>query len=81
MAASEELLGLIHDGLAQGMLDRIREARENPDKPLTPQEMSVFVKFLKDNGIEAVAVENDKLRNIAKELPDFTAEESLHARH
>jgi ABC-type Zn uptake system ZnuABC Zn-binding protein ZnuA len=75
MAASEELLGLLHDAVAQDLLTKIK------DGTATPAEISTAVKFLKDNGIEAVAAENSKLKNLADSLPEFDEEEPLHARH
>lgn len=75
MAASEDLLGLIHAAVADDLLRRITSGEA------TPQEIAQAIKFLKDNGIEAVPQANDKLGKLAKSLPDFTDEEPLHARH
>jgi ABC-type Zn uptake system ZnuABC Zn-binding protein ZnuA len=73
MAATEELLGLLHDAVAQDLLEKIKAGTA------TPAEISTAVKFLKDNGIEAVPTENSKLRNLADSLPDFGDEEPFHA--
>ena len=81
MAASEELLGLLHEAVADDLLQRFRKAATGDGEPLTPAEISQAIKFLKDNGIEAVAGENDKLGKLAESLPDFSGEEPLHARH
>ena len=74
MAAKEELLGLLHEAVATDLLSRLQSGEA------TPQEIAQAIKFLKDNGIEAVATENDKLVQMEKELPQFSVEEPLHAR-
>jgi len=66
MAAKEELLGALHEAVANDLLQRIQSGEA------TPAEISVAVKFLKDNGIEALAVENSPLANILDEMPKFT---------
>lgn len=74
MAATEELLGALHDAVASQLLEKVLEGTA------TPAELSTAVKFLKDNGIEAIPTENNKLGKLAQSLPDFnTDEEQLHA--
>jgi hypothetical protein len=75
MAASETILGLIHEAVAADLLRHIQTGEASP------QVIAQAIKFLKDNGIEAVAVGNDKLGQLAKSMPDFDAEEPLHAKH
>lgn len=75
MAASEELLGKLHDAVASDLLRRVMSGEA------TPQELSVVVKFLKDNGIEALPVGDSPLNKLAASLPEFTDEEDLHVRH
>lgn len=82
MAATEELLGLLHEAVTDDLLRRFKEAKENPldpEKQLTPQEIAQAIKFLKDNGIEALPEASNKLNNLAKEMPDFSGEEPLYA--
>ena len=74
MAAKEELLGLLHEAVAADLLLRLQSGEA------TPQEIAQAIKFLKDNGIEAVATESERLNNIADELPQFSVEEPLHVR-
>jgi len=74
MAATEELLGLLHDAVAQDLITKIKNGTA------TPAEISTAVKFLKDNGIEALPTENSKLEKLANSLPEFDEEEPLHAR-
>lgn len=76
MAANEELLGRLHDKLASRLLDRLESGEE-----LSPSELSVIVKFLKDNHIEALPSEGTKLRDLADKLPEFTDEEQLRVKH
>lgn len=75
MAASEELLGRLHDAVAADLLRRVQTGEA------TPQELSVVVKFLKDNGIEAIATEDNSLGKLAQEMPEFSMEGGLHGRH
>ena len=75
MAASEELLGRLHDAVAADLLRRVQTGEA------TPQELSVVVKFLKDNGIEAIATEDNALGNLAKEMPDFSVDGGLYGKH
>jgi hypothetical protein len=76
MAASEELLGLLHDAVASKLLAKVQSGEASP------AEMSAAIKFLKDNGIEAIPTPSNHLGQLAKSLPDFdTEDEKLHARH
>lgn len=75
MAASEELLGLLHDAVAGDLLRRVKSGEA------TASEMSVVVKFLKDNGIEALPTQNNKLGQLAKEMPEFDEGDGLYAKH
>lgn len=75
MAATEDLLGQIHEAVASDLLRRIQSGEASP------QELAQAIKFLKDNGIEALPTENNKLGRLAQSLPDFDEEEPLHARH
>lgn len=75
MAASEELLGLIHEAVTDDLLRQIQAG------DASPQVIAQAIKFLKDNNIEAVAKEDDKLGKLAKSMPEFSTEESLHAHH
>ena len=75
MAAHEELLGMLHEAVASDLLRRVKSGEA------TASEMSVVVKFLKDNGIEALATENNSLGNLVKEMPEFSEEDGLYAKH
>lgn len=75
MAAHEELLGMLHEAVASDLLRRVQSGEA------TASEMSVVVKFLKDNGIEALATESNSLGKIAQEMPEFTDEDGLYAKH
>lgn len=75
MAASEELLGKLHDMVASDLLRRIETGEA------TAQELAQAIKFLKDNGIEAIPVENGKLQALTDMLPNFDPEEPIHAKH
>lgn len=75
MAAFEELLGELHSAVADDLLQRIRAGGA------THQELGAAIKFLKDNGIEALPAENNPLQKLADNLPDFSEDDGLHARH
>lgn len=74
MAALEELLGELHEAVANDLLTKIKAGEA------TPAEISTAVKFLKDNGIEAIPVSKSPLDKLAQEMPDFNSEEPLHVR-
>lgn len=75
MAATEKLLGLLHDAVAQDLITKVQSGEA------TAAELSAAIKFLKDNGIEALPTENSKLDRLSKSLPEFTDDEPLHAKH
>ena len=76
MAATEDKMGALHEAVASLLLQKVQ------DGTATPAELSTAVKMLKDNGIEAIPTENNKLGRLAKSLPDFdTDEETLYGRH
>lgn len=65
MSASRELMASIHDAVAKELLRKVASGEA------TASELSVAVKFLKDNGIEALAVSDSPLANLAASLPAF----------
>lgn len=74
MAATEELLGRLHDAVASDLLSKIESGEA------TPAEISAAIKFLKDNGIEALPEENDTLKKLSSELPEFDMLTDLRGR-
>lgn len=76
MAATEDTMGTLHDAVVSLLLSKVQ------DGTATPAELSTCVKMLKDNNIQAIPTENNKLGKLAMSLPDFDIdEETLHARH
>jgi hypothetical protein len=69
--AGEGLLAELHNLTAKQMLTHIKDTMEDPEKELTASYLSVVIKFLKDNGIEALPESSDELRALAKNLPDL----------
>lgn len=67
--ASEELLGQLHEAVAKDLLRKVKSGEA------TAQELSAAIKFLKDNGIEAVREQGDTLDKLAHALPDFKDDE------
>jgi hypothetical protein len=70
MTASQELLETLHTAVATDLLDKIRGG------DATAAELSAAIKFLKDNGIEALPTEGSALGNLVDSLP-FNVE-ALH---
>ena len=68
------LMERLHQEIAEDLLNRVQSGEA------TSQELSVAVKFLKDNGIEAQATKDSPLANLIDSLPDFD-DDPLHSRH
>lgn len=73
MAATEKLLGLLHDAVAQDLLARITGGEA------TAADLNAAIKFLKDNNIEALPTEDNSLGKLAEALPDFEVPEDFYA--
>ena len=71
MKTPEELLADLHSEVAKDLLNRVKSGEASS------QELSVAVKFLKDNNIEAQPVEDSPLAQLIDSIPIFD-EESLH---
>ena len=65
MSASKEILAMLHDEVAKDLVRKVTSGEASAS------ELSVAVKFLKDNGIEAMAVADSPLANLAASLPAF----------
>lgn len=65
MSASKEILAMLHDEVAKELVRKVTSGEASAS------ELSVAVKFLKDNGIEAMAVADSPLANLAASLPAF----------
>ena len=68
------LMERLHQEIAEDLLKRVQSGEA------TSQELSVAVKFLKDNGIEAQVTKDSPLANLIDSLPDFD-DDPLHSRH
>ena len=68
MSAKEETLGELHEALANELLRKIKTGEA------TASELSVAVKFLKDNGIEAEFIQDSPIANLLSSLPTFEDE-------
>lgn len=67
--ASEDTLGELHKLVAQALTDKIN----NGDA--TPADLNAAIKFLQNNGIEAVATHDNPLGMLAASLPTFDDDE------
>lgn len=71
--ASEDLLGSLHDAVAKDLLKRVMSGEASP------AELNAAIKFLQNNGIEAIATEESPLGKLVAALPTFDDEEDrLH---
>ena len=70
MTATNDILATLHNAVAEDLLGKVLGGEA------TAQELNAAIKFLKDNGIEALPVENSPLADLASSLPDFTDDES-----
>lgn len=62
---SKDLLELLHESVAKDLLVRVQSGEA------TPAELSAAIKFLKDNGVEALPVEDGSLAKLVNVLPVF----------
>lgn len=69
--ATEALLATLHDQTARYLIERLQSGEA------TPAEVSNAIRFLKDNGIEAIPDEDDNLKKIVDALPDFDGEDEF----
>ena len=58
-----EQLSQLHKELAEKLLERVR------DPKVKSSDLNVARQFLKDNGIDAIPVDNSPLEKLMKELP------------
>ena len=70
MTATTDILATLHNAVAEDLLSKVLGGEA------TAQELNAAIKFLKDNGIEALPVENSPLAELASSLPSFTDEDS-----
>ena len=63
--ATEDLLATLHDAVAVELLSRVKSGEASP------AELGAAIKFLKDNGIEAVPTVDNNIGKLMASLPDF----------
>lgn len=68
-AASKDLMDALHGIVAQELIDRIKSGEASA------ADISNAIKFLKDNGIEAVLGKNPGITSLAAQFPVFDDEE------
>ena len=59
----DNLLAQLHEELAKDLLIRVQSGEA------TAAELTAAIRFLKDNGIDAVMTQDSPLENLAKSLP------------
>ena len=75
MTATTDILATLHNAVAEDLLSKVLGGEA------TAQELNAAIKFLKDNGIEALPVENSPLADLASSLPSFADEDDLDSLH
>lgn len=71
--ASEEVLGLLHDAVANTLLQRVLSGEASP------AELNAAIKFLQNNNIEAAVITDESpLGKLAAALPTFDDGEDDH---
>lgn len=70
MTKATETLNLLHEAVSNELLARIQSGEAKP------ADLSVAVKFLKDNGIEAIPTDGSILQALINELP-FDEDEEI----
>lgn len=63
--ASEEILSDLHALIATSLIDKIKSGEASS------ADLSVAVKFLKDNGINCIGTQNDDMKELVDALPSF----------
>lgn len=67
MKASKDILEALHNAVAVDLLGKIQSGEA------TAAELSAAIKFLKDNGVEALAAPNSPMGNLLDALPFDTS--------
>jgi hypothetical protein len=73
--ASEEILGSLHDAIANDLLRRVQSGEASP------AELNAAIKFLQNNGIEALTVVDSPLAKLVASLPSFEEDEEYANRN
>jgi hypothetical protein len=63
--ASEQTLSMLHELTAQALIDKIKSGEA------TSADLNAAIKFLKDNDISCVVTQNDPMKELIDELPDY----------
>ena len=70
MSSTHETLSTLHTAVAQELLDRIKSGEAKP------ADLAVAVKFLKDNNIESLPVDNTPFKSLIDAIPLPTHDET-----
>ena len=71
---AEDKLKELHNELTQKLLDKVK------DPEAKASDLNVARQFLKDNGIEALPIDNSPLKSLVDELPFSDEEENIYGR-
>ncbi len=65
-SSGEDRANTLLDLLIDAMVERLREAKTNPDKPLLPSEVTAMANFCKLNGINISTLDTSRQKKVAK---------------
>ena len=71
---TDDKLKELHNELTQKLLDKVK------DPEAKASDLNVARQFLKDNGIEALPIDNSPLKSLVDELPFSDEEENIYGR-
>ena len=63
--ASEDILASLHSLVAESLIEKIKSGEASSS------DLSVAIKFLKDNGINCIGTANDDMKQLVDALPSF----------
>ncbi|MER8641010.1 hypothetical protein [Mesorhizobium sp. M1252] len=70
-AAAKDVMDLLHAAVAKELTDRVKSGEASA------ADISNAIKFLKDNGIEAVMGKGGALDSLARQFPTFNDDEDF----
>ena len=69
MSGDRDFLQSLHAQLCESLAARVKESKNDPEKPLTAAEIAAISKFLKDNNITATIPNTAAGQDIINEFP------------
>lgn len=77
VASGETRGNVLLDLLIDAMVARLKEAREDPEKPLSPSEVVAMSNFCKQNGISISTLDNARRKKLVKVAGELVPGDAL----